>query len=421
MAWLQAGSLKKSRILTALMLVYAIVSAIATAMDGGDFDVYLDASGKLSELKNIYSAPFIKGLQYYYSPFFAWLLIPVARHVFMTEVVFVIISYLFLYRSFQLMRNYYDFSKMPVVAQNTWAAVVLFFSIQFILYNVSMIQITFFLLWSILEALRLIESRRPLLSGALLGLAINIKLMPLLILPYLFYRGHFTVIFSMLLSFVFLLFVPALGIGFDFNMFLLSEWWSVINPVNKEHMFETGIGTHSVVALIPVFLTDTVGEIPVTRNFINLPHSLVEMITNLVRLFLLGLSLLFLRSWPFRSETNPVKRIWEISYFLLLIPLLMPHQQKYNFIFVIPMIAYLWYYHRVKFSSARNMVRQGSFIVFILAVAVFSPLYGSDVIGKKMFLLTQHFRLMTICTILLIPLSLICHPCKLNTLHKQDP
>ena len=90
------------------------------------------------------------------------------------------------------------------------------------------------------------------------------------VLGFLFYRGYLKAIAISLMTFVVLLFLPGLTLGWDHNVFLLSEWWSIVNPSNKEHMFETDIGTHSLVALIPVYLTDTIGVLPQKRNFMNL-------------------------------------------------------------------------------------------------------------------------------------------------------
>lgn len=53
-----------------LLLLLIVTFSVLTSLDGGDFDVYLDAAVKLHENKNIYAPPFVKGLQYYYSVFF---------------------------------------------------------------------------------------------------------------------------------------------------------------------------------------------------------------------------------------------------------------------------------------------------------------------------------------------------------------
>ena len=110
--------------------------------------------------------------------------------------------------------------------------------------------------------------------------------MPILILPFLFYRGYIKGLSITIFTFIILLFIPIIGFGPHYNMFLLSEWWHIINPSNKEHLFETGIGTHSLVALLPVYLTETIGEMNYKRNIFNLNYQTVEIITNITRLFI---------------------------------------------------------------------------------------------------------------------------------------
>jgi hypothetical protein len=405
--------LSKKNLFPFILLVYAVVASLITATDGGDFDVYLDASEKLIVRMNIYGPPFVKSLQYYYSAFFAWLLIPFCKSVFVTEFLWSLLSFFFLYRTFVIIRGDLNVSVLSARQYDVWVFLIAFLSLQFILYNVSLIQVTFFLLWAIFESMHQISGGRNILGGTLLGLAINIKLMPLLILPYLFYRGHFKAIFAAVLTFIALLFIPAISLGFDFNMFLLSEWWSVINPMNKEHLFETGIGTHSLVALLPVYLTKTIGEIPYKRNILNLNRQTVEVITNAVRLLFLVISLYYLQSGLFKKEVNKLKSFWEISYFVLLIPLLFPHQQKYDFILVAPMISYLVYYFIVAFKYPKSRGYYITLYTFGICMLLYSPLYGSDIIGTFLFDYTQHYRFLTFATILLVPVSLYCSPKRL--------
>lgn len=397
----------------AAILLLVLVS-ISTSKDGGDFDVFLDAARKLKNGQNIYAPPFVDGLQYYYSVFFALILIPISSNVFNAEVLWSLFSFFLLYRSFVLVKHYFDFSAMTKRQYNTWVILTVLLSLQFILYNVSLIQITVFLLWGILETIRLMDNKKPLLAGVLLGLIINIKIMPLLILPYLFYRGYFKTLIATLVTFVILLFLPALFIGNDFNQFLLSEWWHIINPSNKEHLFETGNGSHSVVALLPVYLTDTVGEMPYKRNFMNMSHQNVELVINLTRLFILGLSLLYFKAWPFKKETNKLKTFWEISFFMLIIPMLMPHQQKYAFLLAAPMIAYILYYFIVTFKQQKTKMYYLVFGLFCVSMLFYSPLYGSDIVGRFLFNYTQHFRFLSFATLFLFPISLYCSPGRLK-------
>ena len=410
--------MKKELLFKILLLLLILTASILTSLDGGDFDAYLDAAVKMQRGENIYAPPFFKGLQYYYSVFFALILHPFSTNWFITEVLWSLLSLLLLYRTFKIIHTYFDFSSFSKKQRALWIGLTIIFSLQFILYNISMIQVTMFLLWGIFESMHLINRKKDFAAGALLGLIINIKIMPVLILPYLFWRGHFKALFTCVIVFIFLLYLPAIFIGVDYNQFLLSEWWKIINPSNKEHLFETEIGTHSITAFLPVYLTETDGEMNFNRNFINLNFRVVEIVINISRILILTCSLFFLKSLPFKKESNRLKLFWEYSFFVLIIPLLLPHQQKYAFLFVIPIISYLIYFFIFELRRNKNGVFF-AFIVFCLSMIFFSPLYGSDIIGKFLFRLTQHYRVLTIATLLLIPVAIYCNPEKIKMKFKK--
>ncbi len=413
--------IKSQKIIIGLFIVVALVTSYISCTDGGDFDVYLQAARQLSIKQNIYVPPFVKGLQYYYSVFFALLLSPFAKYIFLTEFIWLIFSYYLLYRIKTLIGNYFTPLNLSKKQKRNWLVLSILMALQFIMYDVSMIQVTIFLLWAILESLQLIQKDEEIWAGILLATVINIKIMPVIMLPYLFYRGHFKALATCLLFFVVLLFLPAVFIGWNYNQLLLSEWWKIINPSNKEHMFETAIGTHSIVAWLPVYLTPTAGDgdIAYRRNIFNVDVATVNILINVVRLLFLAVSLLFLKSWLFKKENNPLKIFWEAAYFLLLIPLLLPHQQKYDFLLALPMIVYLLYFFITTFHLPKTTTYWLVFIFFIISVAFFSPLYGSDIIGRFLFRLTQYYRCLTFATIFLIPIALYCSPARQRALTTQ--
>lgn len=391
-----------------------IGSSLLSALDGGDFDVYLDAAQKLFNGENIYRPPFVKGLQYYYSVFFAMILIPFSYTVFITEFLWLLLSYFLLYRTWRLIEKYFNVTALGLIKYRYWLIGVTLFALQFVMYNVAMIQVTIFLLWAILESINLAKNNKPYLGGILLGVAINIKIMPLIILGYLFYRGYFKTIATTIITVVILLYLPGLFIGMEYNQFLLIEWWHIINPQNKEHLFETGIGMHDLGALLPVYLTFTDGDLPYQRNVFNLTVQQVEWVINGCRLLLLAISLFFFRSLPFKQENSALKEFWEIAYFLLLIPLLLPHQQKYAFLFVLPMVAYILYFLLLRGIKNFNKYGYIALVFFGFAMLFFSPLYGADIVGKFLFEYTQHYRMLSWATLVLIPAALCFSPSRLQ-------
>lgn len=355
----QATDDRKQLILRYFGLAFVLVYCCICAARGGDFDVFLDAAQKLASQQNIYRPPFIKDLQYYYSPFFALILVPFSYLPFViSEFAWLVLSSLLLYRSWMLIIRYFDLTALNRKQRTYWTLLTCFLATRFLLYNYAMIQMTIFLLWATLESLALFEKKQFVSGGLLFGFACTTKLLPILFLPYLLYRGYIRGFLSTLLFFGLLLFVPAFFVGFRGNNFLLQEWWAVINPTNKENALEADLGTHSLVSLIPVYLTETHNKIDLNRNFIDLTPGQAILITNLIRLVFVAGTLFFLRSLPFKRNSDKLQTIWECAYLFLLTPLLFPHQQKYAFLYIMPAIIYLLYYLlvRIRVEGSSNFM-----------------------------------------------------------------
>jgi Glycosyltransferase family 87 len=398
-----------------LLLALCIAFCYISALDGGDFDFYLEAANKLYNGLNPYLPPYKKdNLGYSYSPFFIIVLIPFSHNFFITEFVWCILSCVMLYRSYRLYQTYFDEISMSPGELSKVTIILFILAYQFVSNNIGMVQITIFLMWIIFESLRLIRIDREILGGSLLGIIINIKIMPIVMLGYVFYRGYFKAFTAAIITAIALLFVPTIFWGWDYNMTLLQDWWHIINPSNAEHQVESGIGTHSMTAFLPVYLTETEGVLPNQRNIFGLDIDMAIRITQIAILILISLSLLYFRSLPFRKENDKLKTIWEISYFMLLIPLVIPHQQKYGFLMAIPMVGYIVYYW-IKTIEHPYSVKMWILVsIFMVSMLVFSPLHGSDIIGWHAFKWSQHYRLITIATLLMIPISLLLNPERLK-------
>ena len=406
--------MKNNITLIILIFIYVLV-CIHSAINGGDFDVYLDAAVKLSNGQNIYTPPFIKNIQYFYSPLFALVLIPFSFNSFVPEFIWLLLTGFLLYRIWILIKSYFDISMFSSKEIFIWGGISFFFIIRFFLYNITMIQITIFLLWGILESIRLIKNDKTFLGVVLLAFVINIKLLPLVVLPYLLYRGYFKEFLYVIGFILIFLFLPSIFIGFEFNSFLLREWWAVINPFNNEHMIEAWTNSQSLVGIVPVFITHTKNYLPFKRNFISLSVETTKLITIILRLLLIWLTVYFLGR-PFHKKVDKISDIRAISYILLIIPLIFPHQNKYAFIFIFPMVVYISYYCLLMWKYNRKK----TFIVYLslllIISLVYTPFIGSDVIGRYSYDLIHYFRILGISTLLLILFAIIAKPSVINKL-----
>lgn len=383
-------------------MVYVVLTFVS-ASQGGDFDVYLDAAQKLQNGHDIYFPPFWEGLQYFYSPLYALMLVPFTGDFFVAEVIWLLLSGLWMYRIWVLIQEYFPRNVLSQKQTNWWVFISVLLVSRLIFYNISMIQVTAFLMWGILESVRLIKNEKYLLGAALLGLMINIKIIPVVMLPFLIYRGYYRAsVYTVLFMGVYLI-LPAVYIGMEFNTQLLKSWWLIVNPSNKEHVLESILTSQSIVGTIPVLFTESESVIELRRHIVNLPMETATMIGNIVRVLLVGLTLLFLNK-PFTSKISSLSYLKGLAYVLFVIPLIFPHQQKYAFFFTWPALAFLVYYYMVMYANQPNTSLKVQIALFALFTFNLLPFMGADVIGRYPYDVIQHFRVMGISFLGLIVL-----------------
>jgi hypothetical protein len=234
--------------------------------------------------------------------------------------------------------------------------------------------------------------------------------MPIIILPWLLYRRlfkpSFYVIFFVVLSF----FISAAMIGWKYNMELHASWWNLINPSNKIHLIDVDEPEfHSLTTLFPTLLMENVGgpfDLKLKRNIANLSVETVTMIIQISRIFLVCLTLYFLRSLPFRKVQSRLHQWWELSYIFLITPLIFPHQQFYAFFFMLPAIFYIVYYLIVNYP-AEKLSRIGLCVFFVLTSFV-----GGMLGFARHF--SSHYKLITYGSLMLVFLLAHARPSKLN-------
>ena len=343
---------KKSRItyrhfqivaMTALF-VFLIIEAFRQC----DFNIFFAAGKDILVGENLYTKIYQGWLHYYYSPFFALLLSPFTFFPeYVITLLWLLLNVYFFYRVWEILSDWLELNLLPIATQRWffWGSVIL--CIQGLRDNIHYHQITIMMIFLTLQGLDLILKKREWQGGALIALGINIKILPIVFFPYLIYRGYWKGVLSVVLVWIFLLFLPAAFIGWEYNSFLLSEWWSGINPSQKENVLDfsrAGIGS-----LVTALFHSQEGEIrPIF--LIQLSMEAIVFITSGLRLFLAVFTLYFLRTLPFQKAKSNLHRLWEVGYLFLVIPFLFPHQQNYAYFFVYPAVVYLMYifYKKIK-------------------------------------------------------------------------
>jgi hypothetical protein len=403
--------MRLNKYLKVVVIILAVFYAFKCAGNGHDFEVFVDAGGKIIHGLNIYKPPFAQNLNYYYSPLFALLLSPFSYlPIIVPQFLWILFSYFLMYRIWVLSTAYFNYSDFSIKQQRLWLFITFILALRFLLLDVGFVQMTTFLLWATLQSMSLFKQKKYVLGGALLALAINIKLLPLAFVVYLAYRNQWKPALLTIFFFVVYLFVPALYLGWEGNNSLLHDWFATLNPSNKEWLVEAENGPSSLVALIPVYITDTTGVLAFKRNFMKLNFGQVSLIVNVVRLVFVLFTLVFLRTLPFKAINSNLRRYWEMSYLFIVIPLIYPHQQQYAFVFITPVFIYLSYYFIANWDAVKKNMNAFLWALLIIVGINFTPLISSGIITHYVFDLLLYLRILPMAAIMLIVLLWICRP-----------
>lgn len=387
-----------------LLVLTGIIFLAAEIHRVSDFGIFLQASEAMKNGKDIYQVHYGDGFRYYYSPFFALLLYPLtAIPSYLAASLWSFISLCLLVRSFIILNGYLPVDNKSKV-QNL---LVIICALAVVYANFHNNQMSAFILWAILESVKQVKNKRWLLGSSILAVAINIKILPIVILPYFIYRSYFKEAILVLFFLVVFWLLPAIFVGWEYNLELLHSYWKNINPANNNNIIDIEEpGLLSLSSLLSSLLTDqfSINELGIRRHVLNLPYTTVGYLINFFRLVLIGLSLYFLRMPPFMHVKSKLHELWEISYLCLVIPLIFPHQQNYGFLLIIPAIFYLIFYFQSRLFEFKMWLPW----IFVLAILLIN---AELIIGayKKVF---WNFKVLTYGVLLLVATLAIANPLK---------
>lgn len=402
----------KKKILTAGILLLSVIYLVITANSGrNDFDIYTQASLALFNGKDIYAVSYIDGYHYYYSLLFALFIYPLSYlPITVAKFIWLGLNAFFLYRIIKIIASYFDVS-MFSLKKKWWFFIMCFtFGLEFILLNFRYGQATTFILYLSLEGLHLIFSDKKIAGAALIALGVNVKILPVVLLPYLLYRKQFKASAYVVIMYFIFMIMPGLVIGLHHNNELLASWWHSINPMNKDHILDVEERSfHSLSTLLATLLVANVPDpkaLPIRRNIANITPQQLTYVVNVVRLILVSFSVYFFRTRPFSTAKSAMHRFWEISYLLLLIPLIFPHQQEYSFLFVTPAACFIIYY----LLTERNNISSIKYILLVMgSILSYFACNCSFLLGQynKYY---EHFKVLTYGATLMIPILATCVP-----------
>lgn len=343
--------------------------------------------------------------QYRYAPFFGISLYPISLlpkqvYIFLWLFLnaFLVVKTLMLFREF-FPRLCEDRSSFLAVS-----AISIILCIRLIGQNFELGQTTIILVFLSFYSLYLSKQNKDLLAGLMLSLAIITKIMPLVLIGYFIYRGNFkTPTFTVLWTIVFV-FLPALIVGWDYNTFLIKEWYGIINPLNSEYTLETKTGIYNLSAFIYAYFTEMPDDkISGNRSIMSIPYHIAGIITNAIRGLFILFTLYFTKWHPFKSIYNYKQLFWEFGYISFAFPLIFPAQNKYSFYYIFPAIFYLSVYLiQIKKEKGSILKTKKSILLPIILYFVLTNLTSSNIIGKALYDQTQYFKVITFGTLALL-------------------
>lgn len=361
--------------------------------------------------------------QYRYAPIFGIALYPIS----LLPKQFYIFLWLF-FNAFLVVKTlvlFKDFFPKLLDDKKAFLAIsglALFLCIRLIGQNFELGQTTIILVFLSFYSLYLSKKNKDILAGLMLSLAIITKIMPLVLIAYFVFRGNFkTPIYTVLWTVVLVL-LPTLFVGWEYNSYLIKEWYGIINPSNSEYTLETKTGIYNLSAFIYAYFTEMPDDkISGNRNIMAISYELAGTITNVVRVLFVLLTLYFTKWTPFKKLADWKQLFWEFGYISFAFPLIFPAQNKYSFYYIFPALFYLSIYlYQVKKEQGSFWKVKKSILIPIIIYFVLTNLTSSNIIGKALYDQTQFFKIMTFGIVALLIAYIQVKPSMLDPKSTED-
>jgi len=391
------------------ILIYLLIHASYK----GDLLIFELGSNDIVYGIDAFSKKYVDGYHYYYSALFAIIIYPLyLLPAYIGTFIWLLLNVILLVRIVMLCSRYFDINTLSEKQSMWFFLFTIIFALRFIFSNLNSQQITIVILYLVIEGIALIFSNKKLAGAALIALGINIKLLPLVILPYLLYRKEWKAFIFTIIFWIMMLYLPGLVLGFHQNNILIGSWWNLINPSNSIHVVDVDERSfHGLSTLLATLLMEHVPDhyaLPIKRSIAEVSYTQLTWILNITRLVLVSFTLYFLRTKPFVSISHKLHRYCEISYLLLLVPLIFPHQQPYAFLFIMPAVSFIIYY----LITHYKVVSQLQFTLILSFLVISYLCCNLDFIFGEFREYYTHFKILTYGALIIIPLLAFSFPFK---------
>lgn len=303
-----------------------------------DLDIYLQASRDYVEGINPFGELYHQWYHYYYSQFFALAMFPLALlPQALAHICWMLLNYFLAEQCFFLLEK--QTGAIPGLYKTTFNCVLIAASMRFVYENLHYGQVSILLLWICLKAWDAIEKNKLVSAGSWLAIGINLKILPLALLPWLVLRKKWKTLIACIIVFFLLATSPALFTGAKSWLEMSRSRWALVNPMQTQHIKDIAEDSfHSITTFLSVFLSENESYKGMRRSILQLDDSaLAKSIFAARCLFALSMLIYMYRKGGISGLQKPNVHEWYFA--LVLIPLAFPHQQHYAFIFIIPAFA----------------------------------------------------------------------------------
>lgn len=410
--WHQLLSLNPTRFLRGYIGVLAVVFLIVEYSRISDFGIYLAASANLLKGIDPYSVLYGDDMLFCYmgNPSLAFLMIPFSiLPKLLATFIWKAINLVLLYRIWVLIEKYFQGLSLTFEIRNRLLIGSFLISFFLVFANFHNNQFTILLLFCGLESIYQIRGKSNAFIGAgILSLGIMVKLLPLILLPYLIYRGYWKASLYVLFTLLILIFLPALFLGWETNMAFYNKWLYTIAPVGDTNIFDVSTRTiHGIGALISTLTFEGIGNnysLCYPRHIVDLPYYTVKYLIISVKVILVLITLYFLKiNTVFKKQNNKIAELWELSYLFLAAPLIFPQQRTYAFVFIIPAVVFVLFQIQKKKNLGLNALifMVGIILNLELILGTFRQYYW-------------HYKIITYAVLIILVLLFWLKPNKAN-------
>lgn len=311
-----------------------------------DFDIFIQASRDWLTGKNPYTELYHEWYHYFYDVTFITVLswFQFLPNYFI-KLGWLILNFFFLVSIWKIVSENLNLKRLHEKRFLLFGFVFFLFSLRLLRDNIHLGQMTILILFIMMKAMDLLMKNRVVAGSLLLSWGIVVKILPVVVVPYLIYRRKFKAAAAVVVCAFSFLALPYLYMEKDAYSNLLQSRWELLNPSNVEHVLDKSERSfHSLTTLVATLFHEKCEDshvLKIRRHVADLDVHTVNWISLFVRLLFVSTFLWVLRSRPFVKALSRKHEFAEWAYLCMLIPLIFPHQQHYAFLLALPGIALL--------------------------------------------------------------------------------